>query len=96
MIPVDHLIDRIRAYNPATNEALVRAAYEYGLKMHEGQVRSSGEPYFTHPVEVAVQLADQRLDDATIITALLHDTIEDTDATRSEIDAMFGFDQHGK
>jgi GTP diphosphokinase / guanosine-3',5'-bis(diphosphate) 3'-diphosphatase len=58
--------------------------------MHEGQVRTSGDPYFSHPVAVAMLLAEQRLDDATIITALLHDTVEDTGATQSEITLRFG------
>ncbi len=61
-----------------TNEALIRTAFEYGERMHEGQLRHSGEPYFTHPIAVAGILAEQQLDDATLITALLHDTIEDT------------------
>jgi GTP diphosphokinase / guanosine-3',5'-bis(diphosphate) 3'-diphosphatase len=60
------------------------------MKMHEGQTRKSGEAYFTHPVAVAAILTEQRLDDATIITALLHDTIEDTRSTYSEIAALFG------
>ncbi len=75
MIAVDDLITLVRHYNPKTNEALIRAAYDYGRAMHEGQFRHSGEPYFTHPVAVAAILTEQRLDDATIITALLHDTI---------------------
>ncbi|MCL4118659.1 UNVERIFIED_CONTAM: hypothetical protein GTU68_052179 [Idotea baltica] len=65
-------------------------AYAYGLKMHEGQTRHSGEPYFTHPIEVAVILAGQHLDDATLITALLHDTVEDTNSTYQEVTEMFG------
>ena len=89
-ITADDLIALVRAYNPKTNENQIRLAYEYGQQMHEGQFRHSGEPYFTHPVSVAAILTEQQLDDATIITALLHDTIEDTDATRAEIDQMFG------
>lgn len=90
MIEVETLLDHIRTYNPKTNEQLVRKAYDYGLRMHEGQTRHSGEPYFTHPIEVAVILAGQKLDDSTIITALLHDTIEDTDATYAEVSEIFG------
>ncbi|SFL66610.1 RelA/SpoT family protein [Shimia aestuarii] len=90
MIPADDLVDLIRAYNPRTNEALIRAAYDYGRDMHEGQFRRSGEPYFTHPIEVAMILAEQHLDDATIITALLHDTIEDTQASYDEVAGKFG------
>ncbi|MAQ83174.1 MAG: bifunctional (p)ppGpp synthetase/guanosine-3',5'-bis(diphosphate) 3'-pyrophosphohydrolase, partial [Maritimibacter sp.] len=89
MIEVDDLIDRVRAYNPRTNAQLIRAAYEYGGRMHAGQFRQSGEPYFTHPVAVASILTEMRLDDATIITALLHDTIEDTRSTYTEVTERF-------
>ena len=90
MIAVEDLIALVRNYNPKTNEALIRAAYDFGRDMHEGQFRRSGEPYFTHPVAVAAILTEQRLDDATIVTALLHDTIEDTKASFSEVEARFG------
>ncbi|MCF8485980.1 MAG: bifunctional (p)ppGpp synthetase/guanosine-3',5'-bis(diphosphate) 3'-pyrophosphohydrolase [Rhodobacteraceae bacterium] len=90
MIDVEDLIALVRNYNPRTNADLIRLAYAYGLAMHEGQFRKSGEPYFTHPVAVAAILTEQRLDDATIITALLHDTIEDTRSTYSDITAQFG------
>ncbi|SEP83230.1 RelA/SpoT family protein [Thalassovita taeanensis] len=90
MIAVDDLIALVRNYNPKTNEALLRDAYAFGLAMHEGQVRHSGEPYFSHPVAVAAILTEQRLDDATIITALLHDTIEDTKASYPEVERRFG------
>jgi len=86
----DDLVTLVRGFNPKTNEALIRAAYAYGERMHEGQTRHSGEPYFTHPVAVAAILAAQQLDDATIITALLHDTIEDTDASYSQVQELFG------
>ncbi len=69
---------------------MIADAFEYGRAMHEGQTRHSGEPYWTHPVAVAHVLAEQRLDDATIVTALLHDTIEDTKSTYSEIARRFG------
>lgn len=90
MIAADDLIDLVRNYNPKTNEARIIEAYEFGLSMHQGQFRQSGEPYFTHPVAVAAILTEQRLDDATIITALLHDTIEDTKASYAEISDRFG------
>ncbi|MGA1234296.1 MAG: RelA/SpoT family protein, partial [Lutimaribacter sp.] len=90
MIAVEDLIALVRNYNPKTNEALICAAYDFGRDMHEGQFRRSGEPYFTHPVAVAAILTEQRLDDATIVTALLHDTIEDTKASFSEVEARFG------
>jgi GTP diphosphokinase / guanosine-3',5'-bis(diphosphate) 3'-diphosphatase len=90
MIDVEDLVALVRNYNPRTNADLIRQAYAYGFKMHDGQMRQSGEPYFTHPVAVAAILTEQRLDDATIITALLHDTIEDTKSTYSEVERMFG------
>ncbi|QFS84417.1 GTP pyrophosphokinase rsh [Roseivivax sp. THAF40] len=90
MIAAEDLIALVRNYNPKTNEALIRAAYEYGREMHEGQTRQSGEPYFTHPVAVAALLTEQQLDDATIVTAILHDTIEDTKSTYSEVQKRFG------
>jgi GTP pyrophosphokinase/guanosine-3',5'-bis(diphosphate) 3'-pyrophosphohydrolase len=90
MIEVEDLVSLVRNYNPRSDAGLIRKAFEYGQRMHEGQSRRSGEPYFTHPVAVAAILTEQRLDDATIITALLHDTIEDTGSTYAEIDAMFG------
>lgn len=90
MIAVDDLIELVRNYNPRTNQALISKTYDYGLKMHHGQLRHSGEDYFSHPIAVAAILTEQRLDDATIITALLHDTIEDTKSTYSEISSLFG------
>ncbi|MEP4248391.1 RelA/SpoT family protein [Tateyamaria sp.] len=90
MISDDDLIELVRNYNPKTNEALIRAAYEFGGRMHDGQFRHSGEPYFTHPVAVAAILTEQQLDDATIITALLHDTVEDTKANYSIVAEEFG------
>ena len=90
MIDVEDLIALVRNYNPRTNADLIRRAYAYGMQMHEGQFRKSGEPYFTHPVAVAAILTEQHLDDATIITALLHDTIEDTKSTYSEVERLFG------
>ena len=89
MIDVEDLIALVRNYNPRCNADLIRRAYAYGMKMHEGQMRKSGEPYFTHPVAVAAILTEQRLDDATIVTALLHDTIEDTRSTYADLTSMF-------
>ena len=88
----DALLATVRTYNPKTNENLIRLAFEYGERMHEGQTRHSGEPYFTHPIAVAGILAEQKLDDATLITALLHDTIEDTKSTYGEVSELFGED----
>ena len=90
MIDVEDLIALVRNYNPNTNADLIRRAYDYGRRMHDGQKRHSGEDYFTHPVAVAAILTEQRLDDATIVTALLHDTIEDTKSTYAEVTRQFG------
>jgi len=86
------LIERVRRYNPDTNEAMLNRAYVYAMKAHGEQRRASGDPYFSHPIEVAAILTDLKLDDATIAAALLHDTIEDTETTRAEIDSLFGRD----
>jgi GTP diphosphokinase / guanosine-3',5'-bis(diphosphate) 3'-diphosphatase len=86
------LIDRVRRYNPQADEALLNRAYVYAMKAHGSQRRASGDPYFSHPLEVAAILTDLKLDDATIAAALLHDTIEDTPVTRAEIDKLFGPD----
>ncbi len=84
------LVERVTRYNPDADEALLNKAYVYAMQKHGTQTRASGDPYFSHPLEVAAILTDLRLDDATIAVALLHDTIEDTDATRAEIDSLFG------
>ncbi|MDO5643081.1 MAG: bifunctional (p)ppGpp synthetase/guanosine-3',5'-bis(diphosphate) 3'-pyrophosphohydrolase [Paracoccus sp. (in: a-proteobacteria)] len=89
---VEDLLALIRNYNPRTDEDLIRRAFDYGQRMHEGQTRHSGEPYFTHPVAVAAILTEMRLDDATIVTALLHDTIEDTRSTWGDVAGNFGRD----
>lgn len=86
------LLDRVRRYNPNTDEDLLNRAYVYAMKAHGEQKRASGDPYFSHPLEVAAILTDLKLDDSTIAAALLHDTIEDTAATRGEIDKVFGPD----
>ncbi|MRX49588.1 RelA/SpoT family protein [Paracoccus sp. S-4012] len=87
---VEDLLALVRNYNPRCNAALIREAWAYGARMHEGQLRYSGEPYFTHPVAVAAILTEMRLDDATIVTALLHDVIEDTRSTWEEVSRLFG------
>src|ERR1700710_633117 len=84
------LVERVAAYNPNVDEQLLNKAYVYAMQKHGTQMRASGDPYFAHPLEVAAILTDLKLDDATIAVGLLHDTIEDTDATRAEIDQMFG------
>jgi GTP pyrophosphokinase len=84
------LVERVLQYDPTADEGLLNRAYVYAMKAHSNQKRASGLPYFSHPLEVAAILTDLKLDDATIATALLHDVIEDTDATRAEIDQKFG------
>src|SRR5437870_1086508 len=86
------LIERVKRYNPRTSEALLNRAYVYAMRAHGEQRRASGDPYFSHPLEVAGILTDLKLDDATIAAALLHDTIEDTTVTPAEIDQMVGND----
>jgi GTP diphosphokinase / guanosine-3',5'-bis(diphosphate) 3'-diphosphatase len=86
------LVEQVRRYNPNANEALLDRAYVYAMKAHGEQKRASGDLYFSHPLEVAAILTDLKLDDATIAAALLHDTIEDTATTRTEIDQLFGAD----
>ncbi len=84
------LVERVAAYNPQVDEELLNRAYVYAMQKHGAQTRASGDPYFSHPLEVAAILTDLRLDDSSIAVALLHDTLEDTAATRDEIDQLFG------
>jgi GTP pyrophosphokinase len=86
------LVERVKRYNPHVDEDLLDRAYVYAMKAHGAQKRASGDPYFSHPLEVAAILTDLKLDDATIVAAVLHDTIEDTESTREEIDRVFGHD----
>ncbi len=84
------LIDRVLTYNPAVDQALLQKAYDFAAEMHAPQKRASGEPYITHPYAVAGILAEMKLDPASIMTALLHDTVEDTPATLEDIKSKFG------
>ncbi len=84
------LVERVKAYDPDADEALLNRAYVYSVVKHGSQKRASGDPYFSHPIEVAGLMTDLKLDEATIVTALLHDTIEDTLATIEEVEANFG------
>ncbi len=84
------LLERVRAYDPDADEALLNKAYVFAMKAHGAQTRASGESFFSHPLEVAGLLLDYRLDDATIATALLHDTVEDTETNLAEIENQFG------
>src|SRR5215831_6944025 len=92
MIRQFELVERVQSYDPEADEDMLNRAYVYGLKRHGTQLRASGDPYFSHPVEVAGILAEMKLDTASIVTGLLHDTLEDTDATRDEIARLFGED----
>ena len=84
------LIERVKSYDPTADETLLNRAYVYGMRMHGAQLRASGDPYFAHPIEVAGILTEYRMDTATIVTALLHDVIEDTPATHDDLAKMFG------
>lgn len=86
------LVERVQKYKPDVNEALLNKAYVYAMQKHGQQKRASGDPYISHPLEVAAILTEMHLDESTIAVALLHDTIEDTTATRAEIDDLFGED----
>ncbi len=90
MIRQYELVERIKAYDPDANEDLVNRAYVYAMKAHGTQLRASGDPYFSHPLEVAGILTNLKLDTASICTALLHDVVEDTGRPLSEIEKLFG------
>jgi guanosine-3',5'-bis(diphosphate) 3'-pyrophosphohydrolase len=84
------LVERVRRYNPNADEDLLNRAYVFAMKAHGSQTRASGDPYFSHPLEVAAILTELKVDDATIVAAMLHDTIEDTTVTRTAVDKSFG------
>ncbi len=90
MIRQYELVERVKRYNPNTDEGLLNRAYIYAMMKHGDQKRASGDLFFSHPLEVAAILTDMKLDDATIVAAVLHDTVEDTDATLEEISQAFG------
>ena len=86
------LVELVKSYDPHADEALLNRAYVYTMKAHGAQLRASGDPYFSHPIEVAGLLAQMKLDGASIVTGLLHDTVEDTVATLEDIERLFGPD----
>src|SRR5467141_1817670 len=90
MIRLNDILERVNTYRPEADLDLIKKAYVYSAKVHQGQVRKSGEPYLIHPLEVAGLLAELKLDEASIVAGLLHDTIEDTLATPAEIRELFG------
>jgi GTP pyrophosphokinase len=86
------LVERVKGYDPSADEGALNRAYVFSMKAHGAQLRASGDPYFSHPVEVAGILAEMKLDSSSIITGLLHDTVEDTVATLEDIERLFGAD----
>ena len=78
------ILDKVQSYHPAADTDLIHRAFDFSERMHDGQMRKSGDPYFIHPVSVANIIADMRLDPASVCAALLHDVVEDTDATNDE------------
>src|SRR5713101_3315861 len=90
MIRLNDILEKVSAYHPDADLDLVKKAYVFSAKVHQGQIRKSGEPYLVHPLEVAGLLADLKLDEASIVAGLLHDTIEDTLAKPEEIKELFG------
>src|SRR5438309_4060787 len=90
MIRVNDILERVNTYRPEADLDLIKKAYVYSAKVHQGQIRKSGEPYLIHPLEVAGLLAELKLDEASIVAGLLHDTIEDTLAKPDEIQELFG------
>ncbi len=89
------LVEKVKSYDPHVDEDALNRAYIFAMQAHGTQTRASGDPYFSHPVEVAYFLTSLKLDTATIITALLHDTVEDTEATLDQIEALFGKEVRG-
>ena len=90
MVRLDDIIEKVLLYNPGADLDALRKAYVFSAKVHQGQVRLSGEPYLTHPMEVAAILVELKMDVPSIVTGLLHDTIEDTLTTPEELRALFG------
>ena len=91
-VTIDQIVEKVKAYNPASDEGMIREAFAIAEAAHSGQMRDSGEPYIVHPLEVAEILADLQIDDATIIAGLLHDLVEDTVVTSEQVEEMFGPD----
>src|SRR4051795_13717288 len=92
MIRQYELVERVRAYDPAADEDALNRAYVFSMRAHGSQIRANGDPYFSHPLEVAGILTQMKLDTASIVTALLHDTVEDTVATLEDVERLFGAD----
>ena len=92
MIRQYELVERVKAYDPSADEDALNRAYVFSMRAHGSQTRANGDPYFSHPLEVAGILTQMKLDTASIVTALLHDTVEDTVATLEDVERLFGAD----
>ena len=92
MIRQFELVERVKSYDPNADEDALNRAYVFAMKAHGSQLRASGDPYFSHPIEVAGILTSLKLDSASIMTGLLHDTVEDTDTSVEDIESRFGKD----
>src|SRR5277367_2323801 len=92
MLQVAEIIDRVRAYQPSADAELIKRAFDYSYKMHEGQTRKSGDPYIVHPVSVAGIITELRLDTASVCAGLLHDVVEDTLASSKDLEKQFGLE----
>ena len=90
MIRINDILDKVASYHPEADLAIIDRAYIYSARMHDGQVRLSGEPYLAHPLEVANILADMKLDVTSVAAGFLHDALEDTKATVEDLKDMFG------
>ncbi|MBI5286989.1 MAG: bifunctional (p)ppGpp synthetase/guanosine-3',5'-bis(diphosphate) 3'-pyrophosphohydrolase, partial [Deltaproteobacteria bacterium] len=90
MTRLEDILEKVTSYNPSANLDTIKKAYVFSAEVHQGQIRLSGEPYMTHPIEVASILTDMRMDPVTIATGLLHDTVEDTHTTLETIKETFG------
>src|SRR3954468_23305649 len=90
MLSLTQLVDQVRSYQPSADVDLIARAYAYGARAHEGQTRKSGEPYFSHPASVAGIITELKLDTASVCAGLLHDVVEDTLATTTDIENQFG------
>src|SRR4029434_10087496 len=92
MIRLEDILAKVEKYHPGDNLDLIRRAYIFSAKEHKGQVRASGEPYLTHPLEVANLLAEMKMDAVTVSVGLLHDVVEDTLVALNEVERLFGGD----
>ncbi|MBC7174519.1 MAG: bifunctional (p)ppGpp synthetase/guanosine-3',5'-bis(diphosphate) 3'-pyrophosphohydrolase, partial [Polyangiaceae bacterium] len=90
MVRLTDILDKVKGYHPKADTDLINKAYVYAARMHDGQLRKSGDPYFVHPVSVANIIADLHLDASSVCAALLHDVVEDCEVSNDEITKIFG------